>query len=333
MKKLTLMAALLVLVASFAMAQDAATPKVGIEFLQRMDGNFIDGAISSNEFSGGTDGAYSRTEIKAKAAFKFGSFSLTPWIKDRLEGRYNPGDLEGVDPETEKLGKIRIRNRFYAGLDNSYTISEALTIGVNLEWRVANDLRTDKSFDATADEAALPEYRFNPALTVSGKISGFYYSLTQGVPFYFDTSVGDWDNDEDNLKMELEGAYNLGYETTVGAVKLVFDLCDELIITMPENEVAGDEVPEIFNYFDLKAKFGLGAFTPALGFRWVMVSKPDTDPEESVITDQVFGGTIGAAFKKDNWSLGVTYGFGVNTAEDRDSRVESYVTTALKVKF
>jgi hypothetical protein len=324
MKKLTLMAALLVLVASFAMAED---PKIGLEFVQRMDADFVDGAIVDSVISD-YDAVYSRTEIKAKAGFKFGAVSLTPWVKDRLESRFNPGNLEGsdVDNDTttaanEFLGKIRFRNRLYLGVDTSYKVMDALNIGLNLEYRVASDLRTDKT------GTALPEYRFTPALVVSGEVSGFYYSVLQGVPFYFDTSIGDYDNDDDDLFMELEGTYNLGYGMKVGETKIKFDLTDDLVITFPEFDEMDDADPVTSNALNFKIHVSVGDLTPNVGFVWVMKH----DGED--IIDSIMGASMGASFKKDNWSLGFNYMVGVNGAEDRDGEVESSLSTSIKFKL
>lgn len=323
MKKTVAIMLIALSAAGIAVAEEAKAvgPKLGIEFNQRMDAEFVDG-VSAQSTTYGTDAVYSRSEIKASAAYTLGDgLTLTPWVKDRFEGRYNPGNLD-ADPEIEKLGKLRERNRLYLGFDFGWKASDLAQLGFGFEYRLASDLRSDKT------GTALPENRITPTVSFKGKAGALSYGIAQSIPFYLDATTGDYDNSSDDLVMELDGTYSLGYSIKLSdAMKLSLGLSDNLIMTMPAASVADTVQPVILNYLSLKACLASGDFAPFVAF--FMNSNLDNAGD---LANNVMGPGLGASFTKGTLSLSFNYDIGFNMAEGLDARREDHLSVAVKIK-
>lgn len=295
-------------------------PKVGVEFVQRMDAEYVDDyATASGTY--GTDTLYSRTEIKGSAAFALAEgFTLSASAKDRLEVRLNPGNLEGVDAGVEKLGKIRDRNRLYLNLDAAIALDKAFNLGLGAEYRLATDLRTDK------EGAVVPENRIAPSLTLSGKIDLFSYSLVNSFAMYLDSDAA---NLVDDFYSEFEGTYGVGLTLKLDdKASLKLDLGDYLDLVLPTsaNATAGALATSL-NSLTFKASLVAGDLVPMLGF--LLNSSTDS---AGVVTNQVVGGTCGLEFKKGNMTFSVGGDLGVNTAAGKNNALESHITAQVKIK-
>lgn len=319
-KKIISILTLSALVAGFAMAEDTAGPKVSAEFVQRMDTEMVDDAVTATS-TFGTDAVYSRTEIKGSAAWTLSDLiGLTFSAKDRFELRLNPGNLESVDLGIEYLGKIRGRNRVYLNLDGSFAFDKAFKLVAGLEFRQASDLRTDK------EGTVYPELRVAPALTASGKIDILSYSTSNVLDLYLDTT----DNGTDDVYAEYEGthAVELGLKID-DATTAKIALSDYIDMVFPKSAAASaGDVATILNMLALKATLATKEFSPSAGL--IMNTVLDNS---GTLTDNVVGGTCSFEFKKDAITFSVGGEMGVNVADGRDNRLETHLTSQVKIKF
>ncbi len=308
-KKITTLIIALVALTGAVIAQEATPPKVSVELVQRMDTELNEGFIGSNELSD-TDPFGTRTEVKGSVAFALGSgVTVAPYIKDRYEAK--------LSPLTTPAGFLdRNRNRLYLGVDSNFAFDKALNLGINLEYRLASDIRD------SAATTARPEHRFMPSVIVKGAISEFYYNINQGIPVILDFDG----NTTDSSSVSLDGVYNAGLNFKLSDKEsLKLDINNLLVVTNKSVALLG-VVNDILNNFYFKVAFSTNGFTPALGF--VYVSRTDAN---SAVTEDVAGGTLGLDFAKDNWSLGTNFQLGVNAA--RASRTEFQASVIFKIKI
>lgn len=327
-KRLMLVVALGAILLTQAMAEG---PKVGLEFKQQMDTSGKDGSVSSVGIgTHSKDAVYSKTEIKAKVELlNMGIYTMTPWVKDRLEFRLNSGTLPGASEET-KLGKIRARNRVYLGINNEIAVADFLTILVNAEVRIASDLRTSKTVGSGTDVDVPLELRIAPILGAEGKIEAFSYSVVQMFNYYTDQ---DGDSSKKSDFFELEGAYGVAYKLNLlEDVSLKLSADDALIVTFNDaDNNSSESVALIINEAFVKATLGYGGFTPFVGL-WLYNEDNDFKTVDNDVNGVGF--TCGLGFKKENWSLGFSYKGAIDVnAKKTDEKWENTASMALKMKM
>lgn len=311
-----IVAATLSLVAGLS-AQTAPAP--GIEFLQRVDTEYVDysGAAASTF---GTDTLYSRSELKGSVVLDLGGgLTLTPSFKDRLEVRLNPSNTD-ADVALEKLGTIRDRNRLYMNLDAGLSLGAAFNMVIGMEGRLETDLRTDK------DGTVLAGWRLTPTLGLNGKIDIFYYSLSQALPYYLDSTST---NNKDDSYLELEGTYTFGLAPKLDDLNgLKLDLTNYLLVTMPAPSAATTVQAVIADTLTFRVSLlADGGWTPSVGFIF-----NNNVNNAGVTTDSVVGGCVGLGIKKGSWAIDVNGDLGINTAAGRNDRLEGHVSVILKIK-
>ncbi|MCD1654078.1 hypothetical protein K7J14_05110 [Treponema zuelzerae] len=307
MKKTATVFIAVLAIAGALSAQEA--PKVGVEFSQRMDSEFVDYDVAKTSM--GNDAVYSRTEIKASAEIKLAdNMSLTTSVKDRLEGRFNPkSDASGM----------RERNRLYLNADLGMKASDLANLGFGLEYRLESDVK-----GGTASPV-LPANRITPTFSVKGKAGDVSYGIAQSVPLYLDATPTD---DANDLVVEFDGVYSAGYGMKLSeTAKLSFAFNTNLIVTLPKEDAPSSDKATILNYGTLTATLGLGDFSPFLGaFMNTSVDKAG-DTAANIV-----GATFGAAFASGKTSLSFAYNKGYNTAEGMDNRSEDTLSVAVKIK-
>ena len=310
----------------FVSAQDAskpAGPKLGFALTQLVGAETYNGFTATSKIYGDTGNAdYSRTNFKLSVDFDLGSgIKLSPWLQDRFEVKVDPS----VTPTASASGvNENIRNRFYAGLNTTFAFDKAFNLGINLEYRNANYLKS------STVGAVLPESRFTPYLAFTGKIEGLYYNLTTDLPIYFDLSGT---NNLDDMAMELEGTYNLGYGFALDATTTLkldlnyyFDYVNLAHTYSASNKVAikngfGSE-------FRPKIILAAGDLAPFVGFLW-----SNTWNENDVFTNSIMGATFGADVKLGaNASFNVTADVGVDTYPTTTSPIVTAVLASIVIK-
>ncbi|HQH31660.1 MAG TPA: hypothetical protein PK900_12330, partial [Spirochaetota bacterium] len=91
-------------------------------FMQRIDWDNYDNKAVANEIGTGYP-IYSGTELFAEICFPIKFYTISFWAKDLLEFKIEP-QIKGEI--------LKIRNRFYAGINNSIYIENIVGLGVDL---------------------------------------------------------------------------------------------------------------------------------------------------------------------------------------------------------
>jgi len=353
-KKIVLTGLMMTLIAACAMAADAAAPapKAGIELTQTASTEtFNKDMAKSNIYTANGAADYSQTNIKAFVAFDMGNhITLTPWFQERFELAGNTG--------ANQLDSMFLRNRTYAGVDATYSLSKAFTLVATAEYRGGAKL-----VNGTASSAInnVWEQRVTPYLVAKGTINNYYYSIQEDLPIYLDTTKGnDQENDLNNQFIELEGKYNLGTNIKLDEKNtLKIDLYDYLDINMPT--AAQNDTYDVtsqkstFNKMgnETRAKVILvaGDIKPFLGFlmstTWQHNSKETgADKYKYEITNNIVGTTLGSDITVGNLIFNITADIGVDTAANKlaNAQMDGYsreitnplvsqISSSVKVKF
>lgn len=297
-----------------AIAQDAAGPKLSYALTQLIGAETYAGYVAASKIYGDTGNAnYSRTNFKASADFDLGSgIKLSPWIQERFE-------VKGDAPNSEN-----IRNRFYAGLNTTIALDKAFNIGLNLEFRTANYIKS------SGTGAVLPESRFTPYLSLYGKIEGLYYNLTTDLPIYFDLNGS---NGLDDSALELEGSYNLGYGITLDSdTTLKIDLNYYFDwVNLGHTYNSGNKVAVkngVGSEFRPKLILATGTISPFIGF---LMS--NSWNENDMFTNSIIGASFGTDVKLSaNASFNLTADVGVDTYPSTDSNLVTAVIGSIVIK-
>jgi hypothetical protein len=298
--------------------------KIGIEFKQQMDFTTEDGLATGGALGEG-DAVYSRTEMKAKVGFKLanGVYTITPWIKERLELRMNLADDNTLD--TIDTVKFRGRNRLYMGVNNTIAIDGIVDIGINLEARFANDLKPGKF-----NRGRAYEFRLSPVLALSGEYDfGLSWALEQYFNFYLDPSVT---GDDVLAAFELDGVYGAGFEFfQYFAPKNFsgsFGIEDALTIIMNPSFSTIDTIyTTVENELVAGFSFGQGGLSEFIG---LYLYTPEQNPAD--IQSTYLGFQLGVGFKKEMFSFSCSY-TGAADVQSSNPQLESNVSTAVKIKL
>jgi hypothetical protein len=313
-------------IASLTWADEAAVPalKPSISLTQKVEGDTNNFIIASAPLYTANDAVYTQTNLKGQVDYVLGAVKLSPYLQERIEGRYNPGDLEAADASAinysggnnkESLGSLRIRNRFYGGLNASMSVVPAFNVSVGLEQRLAADIRTDKT------QTAYPSYleaRLNPTIGLNGKIGAFSYDLNQGLPIYFDTT----NSNGGSPTFELEGTYKAGAAIALDKLNtLKFQVSEYLDIV---NLAQANTVFYTLKPWALGSElrptvtFVSGDVAPFVGFVWSQTNVGTKANGALVLptapSANFVGGSVGLDLKAGNMSFNLSSDLGVDTA-------------------
>jgi hypothetical protein len=298
--------------------------KLGLEFTTRIDADVMDNVGKKTSLSSLlTEGdLYFRNELKGKIAFQPVDFyGVTPWIADRFDFKVLYSGL--VDPVTTKsiLGALKPRNRFYAGVDNTFTIPKIMNIGVNFELRLGN-------------ESSQPiELRLSPILALSGKYDfGLSWAVTSFFEFYLNPQQGIHKNQPGDYtfkQFSLEiNSINIQYEflhfINVKDVKGSF-VADCYILAdfvtgqyrtnnLDAKKAAGDKLTNLDIYAGLN--FDLWKVKPYIGFLGTFAQYYDATYSKFLLTKFRPGMKMGIGFEKDWFAMNVEYIGGILTYDN-----------------
>lgn len=336
MKKYVLLAAAIAtLCATVAIAEDQPAPaapapvlpKGSYSLTQWMDVESVNGGINGADFTTNAPIDES-TQIKGNVAFDLGGgLRLNTYMIDRLQDKFNTGDLysklysngevtAAASPTLsykEYLGSIGIRNRFSAGLGITVPVTSTLSVGGDFVYRNAFYLKTGTSF--TNDGTTLPtcEQRLAPTVCVNGSIGSLYINAWQGLYYYLDPTTGNSgsanaasgttggvDNTQDNSFWETEGFHVIGYSIPLSDyVTLKFQVDNYLdIYNMFINKYALSCGGRAYYSFtenpDLRAIVSVGDIAPFIGPFWTWNSYDQTGnfAEGSNVVGAIFGSDI-----------------------------------------
>lgn len=291
--------------------------KPGIELKQRIDFHVLEGNIQKTQIGRYQDAIYERTEFKAKFDIIIDDLTITPWVKERLGGRFNFRDDDPVG-DTEDTVNIRFRNRFYTGLSIGYDFDD-IAICLNNEFRFESDLKAGKSRQNL-------DFRYAPVLSIQGDHElGLWWKITQYFAFHFDPKLF--------TMYDLDGAYELGYTfwNKKGAKGTILSAAIFSQYEMRWRSDAEGEKTRLENEFFGGFELEIGSVKPFVGY-W-MWSYDEMEGVERK-SDKLHGLKAGLAVQKDKISFGLNYKGGVNLNEvDESKGWQSAVSTSIKIKF
>ena len=291
----------------------AEIPKVGIEMCQHLAAGWSDKQMSATAYDRGNDSLYSRTEIKASVPFTFGNFTITPWIRERLEMKLNTGGSSNAS-----LFDQRWRNRLFLGWDNTWKIIDPLSVLFNFEFMITSDLRSSW----IGEGYLVSQMRFSPLLGLAGNIGGLSYKLTE----YFHIYAKDYKPalaDAEKIRTEWEGLYNVSYILKFEKISIIFNLCDNLGFEMG---IAGEGDERMYNILSAQVSLKIGDIAPYAGF----TSDLCYDMDAGSMNDNIIGLKTGICLTKEKVTFGIDYRIG---KELESETIQSYATTNLKIKF
>lgn len=314
-------------------AEDVNKPKFpgkfGIEFMQRVDYNaheHMTKAISRLI----SDAVYTRTELKLSLAIPVTEFyTIALWTKDRLELRVN---VDG----TSDVG-IRVRNRFYTGINNIFSIPKIMKVGINFESRIQNELRPGYPMIPTV-------VRLSPFLTFNGKYDfGLSWYVVQFFEFYLNPSVwengSDGDNHETWVSFDLEGHYGVSFEFfhffAPEWLGCSFAIEEFLLITL-DQFMTHSEIRK-WLYFETFAglKFDIYKIKPSIGFfMWNQYAPGNIQDYWALrdVFDVRMGMKTGVSYTHEWFSFNIDYFGGVNVQKE-NAKWENAVETYVKIKY
>jgi hypothetical protein len=316
---------------------------------------------------------YLRNELKASVAFPFEiakvmTYTITPWIKDRFDIKFTTPGQDNFDnnfgydittggagiTDTTKTSYVVPKNRFYVGLDNTFSFPKIINVGLNFEFRMDNDLSTANPQTIcgiyTTDKAkvAVPmtTIKLSPILTLSGSYDfGLSFAITQNFNLYLlpamsRTSNGNtgatYPSDPTYATTEFEGTYNISFDflsfiknkNFVGKIYvedyLVGDIfaADYVIPNSGATSLINQNVTAYVSS-ELSAGFNFNIFgvQPLVAFYLKNLAFKSDDP--GLGPWAWTGVKLGLGYTKDWFSFGITYigryntlRQGVNTMQD-----------------
>lgn len=283
-----------------AAAVAAPMPKISYVLTQMIGSETNNGLSAKSCIIGATGNAqYSRTNFKAQVEFALNkSIKIAPWVQERFEAKIDPASSTAAT----SLTGDNFRNRFYAGVNSSFAFDKAFNLALNLEYRNASAI-TSKTAGVTT---ILPEHRFTPYLTASGKVDALYYSLATDLPVYIDMTA----DGHDGTALELEGTYNAGYGLVLDPATTVklemnyyFDIPNVCYSTTTSVTHA------VYSEMRPKVILVAGDLSPFVGFL-----KSTTLNTVDVTTNDILGATFGADVKMGtSATFNITADVGVDT--------------------
>lgn len=319
--------------------------KFGLEFKQTMQSAAAGNRVIDTEYSEAA--VYSKTEFKAKIDFALFDklYTVTPWVKERLDLYFNPN----IDPSssnelissytaTDSSGdtvkykvsnnKFDARNRFELGLDNTFNISDMIKIGVNPAFRFENKLTAtakdtvdrDEPVNAKGDKfGAAAKFVFMPTISLGYNYKfGLNWCLLNTVYIHTYPIMGLVANNSIVEKIEYEGTYDLGFDVlkAMSIKNYSFSIFGQEYIdanfltdNYKKKLTYNDSKKTISGDFTSTTKLGMsvGIFDLCLKANGLVKMKSDIDDIDDNNPNAWTGIQLGSTFKKNNWEIGVEY--------------------------
>ncbi len=176
--------------------------KFNLEYISRFDSDIMGAKPFESTDSQCSGDLYLRNELKGTISIvPVNFYSLNFWLKDRFEIRY-------YDAVSSSNTNLLLRNRFFAGMDNIFSIPKVMDIGTNFELRINNNLNSN---------GGGIDVRVSPALYLAGKYDfGLSFKMSTLFEFYFyPAQYKDVNTDKNRLFQffQIEMEYlNIAYE-------------------------------------------------------------------------------------------------------------------------
>jgi hypothetical protein len=253
--------------------------------------NFPNGAVNG------------KLSILGGLTFPVKFYSVKLWAKEEIYIIGLSGDT-GI-PGTIDLNN-QVRNRFYAGLENYFTIDKVMNIGINFESRI------QAKASLNSGEVDYIETRLSPVIDLNGSYDfGFSWGISEAFRFYIIPQ-----NDSNNViqKIQFDGIYYMGFEfmhftgvkDITGQIYTELDLAIDRFTSSdlyPLNDESNKTRIWWLEYY-AGINFNIYGFTPSVGFDMTF-DTADTDTYPNGI---LFAGIkIGLGYTKDIYSFTFTY--------------------------
>ena len=284
--------------------------KFNLEFKSQLDSDVVDASADKSVLADGE--LYFRNELKGKITFKpVEYYNIVPWIKDRFDLKFDFND-----GASDKV-KIQPRNRFYIGLNNVFKIPDVMDIGVNFEFRMANQVNKPL------------EVRLTPFLHLCGE---YDFGLTWGIKpmfeFYLDPKsyidpaenylFKKFDLEIDNAEITFEFLHFFAPKEVkcsfVANMYLLasFEAGKKRQDDLDDDVTPGDKLSSLELYTGLN--FDFWGITPYIGYYGNFAQYYNGN---ALYTQYRPGLKTGIGFKKDWFSLNIEY-IGVILMSDTD---------------
>jgi len=250
---------------------------------------------------GAQNGAvYGRTAITGGLKFPIQFYSIKLWGKD---------EFYAIGKTTDPAGN-QIRNRFYAGLDNYFTVDKVINIGINFETRLQNKASMNLSTFVPSDVNCYLETRVSPVVDLNGSYDfGFSWGVSEAFRFYLLTANA---SDKVLEKVQFDGIYFMGFEfmhfakldNITGQIYTELDLAyDKFFIKDPNS--ADTEIKNKMYWLEyyIGVNFNIYGFTPSVGFDLTFDQNDTVTNKDMLYT----GIKCGIGYTKDVYSFNLVY--------------------------
>lgn len=274
------------------------TPRLG--FYQRLEYNTRNLEVEGNGINWYEIPIYLRSNFKGSVTISKDDFSFTPYLQERFEMFLGTDSTPVTNADGDDIYQVnfRGRNRFYAGFVTKYSIKGIMDVGLNIEFRFANDVKNSTSDTLNA------EFRFGPTVQLCGKYDfGLAWNASQLFGFYFnkDTML----TDAPLQTMYYEGFYDISYEF----LHHVKDLKDQMawIFTDYGFGYSNTDYYGASGDYSFMSDFGLGIKYSTKGITPMLAMHLWSDTDDLQVIKNGMGFRAGLNFKKGRYQFGVTY--------------------------
>jgi hypothetical protein len=239
--------------------------------------------------------AYGKTLIAAGLKIPINFYSFKIWAKD---------DLSIIGKTSDALGP-HIRNRFFSGIDNYFSIDKVMNIGINFESRLQAKSSLVPKYPGTnpLDVSSDFDVRLSPVIDLNGSYDfGLSWGISEAFRFYL---IPQNDSSKQFDKVQFDGVYYLGYEFLhfTKVPNITGQLYTELDLIVDTYSDTTKETKIYWLEYYLGVNFNIYGFAPSIGFDMTY------DNMDAISNGgYLFAGIkAGLGYTKDIYSFNLTY--------------------------